>query len=220
MKIVIIGAMEKEVERYLEIYNAEIVDRERKIYKAKDEEIIIARSGIGKVNSAMMTQYIIDKFEPDVVISSGCAGSLTKELEVLDVIIPPFVTYHDFLPERVMKFSTPDGGNIIVDEDLRKLFKDVMEKIPSAKYKELPICSGDCYVTTEEEAKRIIGATGCLVVDMESASIGHVARKNKVPFITIRTISDFANGADDFETVASRLASDIISKCLEKLLTI
>ena len=91
MKVAIIGAMDKEIERYLELYNPELVDDEKKIY-VKDN-IVIAGSGIGKVNSAMMTQYLIDRHNVDIIISSGCAGSLTNDLKVLDVIIPTTLTF-------------------------------------------------------------------------------------------------------------------------------
>lgn len=217
MKIAIVGAMDKEIERYLELYNPELIDKQRKIYVKNG--IVISGCGIGKVNSAMMTQHLIDKYNVDVIISSGCAGSLTNELEVLDVIIPPYVTYHDFLPERVMRYSVPDEGNITVDERLRSLFKEIVESMENVHYVETPICSGDCYVTDNETAKNIVERTGATVVDMESASIAHVARKNNIPFITIRTISDFADGNDEKEKMAADISSEIIYKCVEKIVT-
>ena len=85
-------------------------------------------------------------------------------------------------------------------------------------YVQTPICSGDCYVTDSETAKNIVDRTGATVVDMESASIAHVARKNNIPFITIRTISDFADGNDDKEKLAADISSEIIYKCIEKML--
>lgn len=166
----------------------------------------------------MTTQHLIDKYNVDVVISSGCAGSLTNELNVFDVIIPSYVTYHDFLPERVMRYSVPDEGNIKVDENLIDIFKEAIQQMNNIHYVETPICSGDCYVTDDVIAKSIVDRTGATVVDMESASIAHVARKNNVPFITIRTISDFANGNDDFEKQAADMSSEIIYKCVEKLI--
>lgn len=217
MRIAIIGAMDKEIERYLELYNATIVDEKRKIYESGS--VIIAGSGIGKVNAAMMTEHLIDKYDVDIVISSGCAGSLTNDLNVLDVIVPEYVTYHDFLPERVMKYSTPDEGNIKVDESLIRLFKETIDSMDNVHYVDTPICSGDCYVTDSETATQIVKRTGATVVDMESAAIAHVARKNNVPFITIRTISDFANGNDDFEKKAADHSSEIVYKSVEKLLT-
>jgi len=217
MKVAIIGAMNKEIERYLELYNPRLTDEKRRIYVGTN--VVIAESGIGKVNSAMMTEHLIDKYDVGVIISSGCAGSLTKELKVLDVIIPPYVTYHDFLPERVMRYSVPDEGNILVDEGLRMLFKEIASGMENVNCVETPICSGDCYVTDSETANSIVERTGATVVDMESASIAHVARKNNIPFITIRTISDFADGNDDKEKQAADISSEIIYKCVEKILT-
>ena len=217
MKIAIICAMDKEIEKYLELYNPKLVDEQRKIYV--ETNVVIAESGIGKVNSAMMTQHLIDKYNVDVIISSGCAGSLTNDLNVLDVIIPSYVTYHDFLPERVMRYSVPDEGNLQVDKQLRGIFKEIISNMDNVNYVETPICSGDCYVTDAETAKNIVDRTGATVVDMESASIAHVARKNNIPFITIRTISDFADGNDDKEKQAADISSGIIYKCIEKILT-
>lgn len=217
MKVAIICAMDKEIERFLELYNPKLIDKDRELYET--DNVIIARSGIGKVNAAMTTQYLIDKFSPEAIISSGCAGSLTNELKVLDVILPPYVTYHDFLPERVMRDSTPDEGKIKVDNNLIQIFKDVIVLMDNIRYVETSICSGDCYVTDSKKALEIMERTGAKVVDMESASIAHVSRKNGIPFITIRTISDFADGNDESERIASRYASEIIYKCIEKLLT-
>lgn len=216
MKIGIICAMDKEIGRYFELYDLKLKDEKREIYEA--DNIIIARCGIGKVNSSIMVQHLIDKYNVDLVISSGCAGALTDEFNVMDVVVPKYVTYHDFLPERVMKYSTPDNGHIKVEENLRNLFKQVMDE-ENIKYIEEAICSGDSYVTDDITAKEIVERTGAKVVDMESASIGHTARVNGIPFITIRTISDFANGDDSFELKASIKASEIIYKCVNKLTT-
>lgn len=212
--IAIIGAMDKEIQEYLKLYNAELVDEKRKIYKR--DNVIIAGSGIGKVNSAIMTQHLIDKYNIDVIISSGCAGALTNNINVLDVVIPPYVTYHDFLPERVMRYSVPDEGNIKIDTNLVRVFKEIVSSM-NVNYIETAICSGDCYVTDSVTAEAIVKKTGANVVDMESASIGHVARKNNIPFITIRTISDFADGNDHLEKKAADVSSQIVYKAIEKL---
>ena len=45
-----------------------------------NKEIILSKSGIGKVNSAANTQYIIDKYMPNYIINTGCAGSLWIQL--------------------------------------------------------------------------------------------------------------------------------------------
>lgn len=213
MKIAIIGAMEKEIKEYIKYFNLEEV--ENKIW-IKDN-VIVAESGIGKVNASIMVQHLIDVYKPEYIISTGCAGALSNNLQVLDVIIPDYVTYHDFLPERVMRYSVPDLGNIKVDDKLKEIAIDVLGNMPDINMVRTNICSGDCYVTDNILAKQIVERTNAEVVDMESAAIGHVSRKNNVPFITIRSISDFADGNDELEEKAGTVSFNIVKNMIHAL---
>lgn len=40
------------------------------------KEVVVVRSGIGKVNAAVCTQILADEFGVDGVINTGIAGSL------------------------------------------------------------------------------------------------------------------------------------------------
>ena len=129
MKIAVIGAMDVEVENLKTTLNLKKEDN-NDIYVGIfcNKEIILSKSGIGKVNSAANTQYIIDKYMPNYIINTGCAGSLTDKLKVMDTVISSFVTYHDFTPIRIMKYSTPDDGNIKADEKLISITEDILKK--------------------------------------------------------------------------------------------
>ena len=206
MKIAVIGAMDVEVENLKTTLNLKKEDN-NDIYVGIfcNKEIILSKSGIGKVNSAANTQYIIDKYMPNYIINTGCAGSLTNKLKVMDTVISSFVTYHDFTPIRIMKYSTPDDGNIKADEKLISITEVS------------PITSGDCFVTDSKVRDEIYNRTKATIVDMESASIGHISRKNNVPFVCIRTVSDFADGNDDFEKEAGERSTEIVKKIIENL---
>ena len=69
MIIGIIGAFDEETEKFIDMFNL-IKDEKsnREIYtgKYKNKELVVARAGIGKVNSAAMTQYIIDNYKVDL----------------------------------------------------------------------------------------------------------------------------------------------------------
>ena len=215
----IIGAFDAEVEKLIEIFELKKADDKDEIYTGvfNDKNLVVARSGIGKVNSAATTQKIIDIYMPDLIINTGCAGSLTDKVKIMDVVLATYVTYHDFSPIRVMAFSTPDNGKIETSSSLMKLAKDAVEELESYNYHEGPIASGDCFVTDSELRDSIRLSTGCLAVDMESASIGHISKRNNVPFISIRTISDFADGQDDFEDIAAYKSSYLVKHMIEKL---
>ena len=69
----------------------------------------------------------------------------------------------------------------------------------------------------DELRDEIYNRTKATIVDMESASIGHISRKNNVPFVCIRTVSDFADGNDDFEKEAGERSTEIVKKIIENL---
>lgn len=215
----IIGAFDAEVEKLIEIFDLQKHEEKREVYigNYEDKKLVVARSGIGKVNSAAMTQHLIDCYDPDLIINTGCAGSLSDKVKIMDVVLGTFVTYHDFSPIRVMAMSTPDNGKIETSPSLIKLAEDSIKELDSYNYHLGSIASGDCFVTSAELRDNIRLSTGCLAVDMESASIGHISRQNNIPFISIRTISDFADGQDDFEDIAAYKSSFLVKHMIEKL---
>lgn len=218
MTIGLICAMEKEIIKYKEIFELEKTNELLNIYEGiyKNKKIVLCLSGIGKVNSASITQYLIDKYNPNIIINSGCCGSLTENVKVLDTIVASYVTYHDFTPIRIMESCTPDNGFIKTNANIIKEFELILNE-NNIKYHIGGICSGDSFVTSSTMRDEIYSRTKCLAVDMESASIGHISRKNNVPFIIIRSISDFADGAEEQEEKAASIAAIITQKYIDKI---
>lgn len=218
MTIGIIAAMDKEIKKYKEIFDLVLVNDLLNIYEGiyQDKKIILCLSGIGKVNSASTTQYLIDTYKPNLIINSGCAGSLTDEVKVLDTIVASYVTYHDFNPIRIMETCVPDNGYVKIDNDIIRDIEDILLN-NNIKYHIGGIASGDCFVTSGEMRDDIYSRTKCLAVDMESASIGHISKKNNVSFIIIRSISDFADGVDEQEEQAANISAVITKKFIDNI---
>lgn len=218
MTIAVIGAFDEEIEKLVNIYSLEKEDK-RNIYTGKynNKSLVVANSGIGKVNASSMTQYIIDKYNPNYIINSGCAGSLDKKFKIMDIIVSNYVTYHDFLPFRIMEAQTPDNGKIKASNKLIDIAKKAFNNLDIDNYYIDSIATGDCFVTDEKMRDSIKESTGSSAVDMESACIGHVAKINNVEFICIKTLSDFSDGNDDFEVEAAYKSSMIVNKIIELL---
>ena len=49
------------------------------------KDIVVAKSGEGKVNSAMTAQTMIMRYNPDFIINSGVAGGLHSDMKVMDI---------------------------------------------------------------------------------------------------------------------------------------
>ena len=75
LKIAVIGAMEQEVEALratLENSQTETVAKsEYTTGTINGKEVILLKSGIGKVNAAMATTILLEKYNPDVIINTG-----------------------------------------------------------------------------------------------------------------------------------------------------
>lgn len=218
MTIGIIGAMEKEIKKYQELFSFQLMDTKFSIYEAsyQDIRLILCLSGVGKVNASIITEYIIEHYQVDMIINSGCCGSLTEKMKVLDTVIVDYATYHDFTPLRIMESYVPEQGKIKADSKLIELAETI------CKEKKIPyviggIASGDCFVTDSSIRDQIFTNTGCIAVDMESASIAHTAKLNQVPFLIIRTISDFADGVDEQEEKAANISATLVKEIISQL---
>lgn len=181
------------------------------------KKLVVCRSGIGKVNSGAMTQYLIDYFHVDLIINSGCAGSLLSKVKIMDVILSNYVTYHDFQPTRIMEYSVPEQGKVSASTKLIHIAEDALKKLEVDNYYIAPIASGDCFVTDAKMRDYIYKTTGAYAVDMESASIGHICKLNHIPFLSVRTISDFSDGEEDFEVIAAYKSSQLVKIMIEAL---
>ena len=218
MKIAVIGAMPKEISLLVEYYKAVKMNGNFDLYKAKNQgcEIIISGCGCGKVNAAMNTQYLIDMEKPDIIINTGCAGSLIQQVKVMDTVVSDTITYHDFLPIRVMQGNSPDQGKMKCDEKLTNITIEIIKSL-NLPYHIGGVCSGDCFVTNANQRDQIQMETKAICVDMESGSIAHVCRKNNIPFIVIRSISDFSDGVEEKEKEAAERSNQIVIKLIEQL---
>ena len=58
-----------------------------------EKTVILQQCGIGKVNAAIGAVEMINRFHPDLIISSGCAGGADTSLEVTDVVVAKECAY-------------------------------------------------------------------------------------------------------------------------------
>src|SRR6185436_11873936 len=61
-----------------------------------DRRIVLAHSGMGKVNAAMAATLLVEQFQPTHILFTGIAGGLNPELRPGDVVIGAKTAYHDY----------------------------------------------------------------------------------------------------------------------------
>lgn len=206
MRIGIIGPTEREIMPFVsKIENKEIFRHAKVNFHAGTYEgvaVVAAFSGVCKVNAAIATQILIDKFDVTHIILSGVAGSLNNNFEIGDTIIAKEVTYHDVAKQILTEYH-PWMEDIYFRPDA-KMLEDLIDVSKSINIKNNcylgRVISGEAFVT-ERERYSLIESFEPSCVDMESASVAHVCYANDIPFLVIRTMSDFANenGSECFE---------------------
>lgn len=205
MKIAIIGAMEEEVALLRENISNPVTETiagcEYTSGTMKDKEVILLRSGIGKVNAAMSTAVLLQHFKPDCIINTGSAGGFDPSLNVGDVVISTEVRHHDV---DVTAFGYEYGqvpqlpAAFTADEKLKQTAIDSVRELGDVQVVSGLIATGDSFMNDPERVEAIRDKfTGLQAVEMEAAAIAQVAHQFGVPFVIIRSLSDIAGKESD-----------------------
>lgn len=160
-----------------------------------EDQVILQKSGIGKVNAAIQTVEMIRQFHPDCIISTGCAGGNGDDINVQDVVVSTQLAYHDVYCGEAIGHSVygqVQGLPPRFDADPSLLEKALSLSLPKGvKVHPGLIVTGDWFVDTKDKMREIVGHfPEAKAVDMESCAIAQTCYINKVPFISFRVISD------------------------------
>ena len=161
-----------------------------------DYRVAAMRCGIGKVNAAVCAQAMIDRFHPVALINVGAAGAVAPGLSIYDLVVSEDVVQHDM---DVTGLGYAPG---VVPDQEESFFKADPELVSlaklSAEAEEMTchigrIASGDLFVSNGEQRERIRRTFGALCAEMEGAAVAQACRRNEVPFVILRSISDNAD---------------------------
>jgi MTA/SAH nucleosidase len=227
MKIAILGAMSEEIELLLaRLEHTQVEYAKNKFYHAnyKNHELSIAYSKIGKVNSALTSSIMIEKFGAEILLFTGVAGAISDGFKIADMTYATRVCQHDL---DISAFGHPFGyvpGNEIyvsTDANLNTIATQVATQ-NGVTLKPATIASGDQFICDEDKKQWINKTFGADVVEMEGASVGVVCDALGVPFFILRAISDEAGKKaefdfDEFLIKTANLSADFILKMIEKI---
>ena len=208
MKIGIIGAMEEEVNLLKEkMEEVEVTKRATLDFytgKLMGKDVVIVRSGIGKVNAAICTQMLVDLFEIDYVVNTGIAGSLNAAIDIGDIVLSTDAVQHDMdavaFGYKVGVIPRMETSHFIADENLRALAKKVCKEVnPDIAVHEGRIVTGDQFIADQAKKEWLVDNFAGMCTEMEGAAIAQAAHNNGVPFLIIRAISDKADHSAEMD---------------------
>ena len=222
----ILGAMDIEVDGLIKA----ATDIKKKVisgitfYECKihGKQVVIAKCGIGKVNSAMSCEAMILAFNPSLIINTGVAGSLSKNLKIGDIVVSSDVCQHDFDTSPVGDpIGLLPGINMVkipADNKAIEDFLKVSKKLGLNAESGL-VASGDQFISSKEQKDFIVNNFSAIACEMEGGSIGQVCCQNGTPFLVLRALSDSADegAVEDYPTFAKKAAENSINMILEYL---
>ena len=223
----LLGAFPPEVE----VIRSQIKNRKDSIIQnirfstglLNSRNVVLAQTGIGKVNAASVTTLMLDHFSPAEVIFSGIAGGINNSLHPGDLVVGTRVAYHDYgtlTPDSMLvrktrnPFTMQENPDYFpCDTSLVKLAitaatKVVLHKIWTGTDSIAPqvikgtIVTGDVFVASDKATDYLRTRFNADATEMEGAAVGQICWQQGVPFIVIRSLSDNAN---------SRASADVLT---------
>lgn len=230
MKIGIIGAMDEEVN----ILKAKLNNMETTVIAACEfyqgelngKQVILTKSGIGKVAAAVATTLLIERFSPDSIINTGSAGGYDTTLNVGDIVISTEVRFHDvdltaFGYEIGQMAQLPAA--FPADKNLIVSAQKAAETMSHLKTIQGLICTGDIFMADSAKAEIArFNFPTMAACEMEAAAIAQVCYQFKVPFVIIRSLSDIAGkkselSFDQYLPIAAKNASILVEEMVNNL---
>ncbi|MBH5330260.1 5'-methylthioadenosine/adenosylhomocysteine nucleosidase [Eikenella sp. S3360] len=228
--VALIGAMPPEIallkDSLSNLRSEQVADFEIHCGEYAGKNVVLALSGIGKVNAALTTALVLRQYRPDCVINTGSAGGLGGGLKVGDVVIGTQTAHHDVdvtafgyavghVPRMPARFES-DPALCAAAEQAASAFEH------AAVHRGL-IVSGDQFVHSSESVAEVRRHfSDVQAVEMEAAAIAQSCHRFGVPFVVIRAISDLADEKADssFETflkTASVHSAKMVLRLIEAL---
>lgn len=228
----IISAMDNEIALLLKQADIDHVDHigdmDFHVGELCGKQVVIVKSGIGKVRAAAGIAAMLDTYNLSKVFFTGIAGGVGDETEVLDVVVATELVQHDYGQITNDGFEWYEGyggdhGYYPCDPDLVSLAYDSAVRVLGEEhvFKGI-ITTGDQFIASEEYVKVLQNDFHAIACEMEGAAIAVVCSEYEMPFVVIRAMSDKADGLahESYENMADRAAdnsSRIIMQMLESM---
>ncbi len=216
----IIAAMDVEMNSlrsYMENTETEVISGIRFVRGSLEgKDVVTAVCGIGKVFAALCAQTMILHYQPQCIINTGVAGTLTDALTIGSIAVSSAVVQHDMdtsaLGDPVGLISGINKVELPADRLLSGQLS-ACAKVMGVKTATGVIASGDQFVASQERKAFIVEHFKAIACEMEGAAIGQVCHVNKVPFCVLRAISDSADGSShmDYPTFVKMAAEQSVN---------
>lgn len=243
----ILGAFDEEIitldEQLTDRQHLEIEGIRFVTGKLKGRKVVLACTGIGKVNAAMTTTLLIEHFKPNEVIFTGIAGGINPRFFPGDIVIAEKTAQHDLgtltpsgLKNKAVRNPVDGIRNPVffpADEQLLKLAELAAKRVEfetirtgagkrSPKVVKGVVVTGDVFAASAVKCSELRNRLGADAVEMEGAAVAQICYQQNTPCLVIRGISDKANDESlqdvrTFSKMAAENSASLVANIAELL---
>ncbi len=156
------------------------------------KKIILAVSGIGKIQSAIAASHLINNYNFDKIINIGIAGNIKGNIyQIGDVFLPEKIIQADiYLP---FEWTHLDYAKKSIELNSLDAIKD--EKFEFNVWDKTVCVSQDIFVDNKKLIDQLQTNYQADICEMESFAIASVLREYSIldKLIVVKSISDWAN---------------------------
>ena len=177
-------------------------------YENERYDLFVINSGIGEIAAAAATGLLIDRYEVELVVNFGVVGGLTEEMALSKTCVVTRVVHYDFDLsgiDPVQPAQYPGYEDIYLPAD-EELVKRALQICPELKP---VICaSADKFVGNQADKERLHRLYDADICEMESAAVLLTCRRNEVPCLMIKAVSDgLTGGGEEFYEAVQQCAA-------------
>jgi adenosylhomocysteine nucleosidase len=169
--------------------------------------VVVALTGVGKTNAAMVCSIFAVHFNPSEVVFTGTGSRLNPKLRTGDVVIGAKTCHHDVgtLNSKGMQYRSVRGPlkgpmtpwQFRADPGLLRLAREAAgtyrpQQITANGETYIPkvisgtICAGDVFGQSEARIRAIRKELKAQLMEMEGPAIAQVCRQLEIPHLVIR----------------------------------
>lgn len=169
--------------------------------------------GWGKISAAASAQYVIDRFQPDLLVNLGTCGGFEGRIERGTTILAEKTIVYDIIEQMT------DADEAVEHYSTELDLSWLPRVLPFPVLRGL-LVSADRDIVPDD-IPMLVKKFEAVAADWESGAVAWVAKKNRTRALILRGVSDLVGGEGgevygDYELFIQRM-SEIMKKLFEQL---
>lgn len=159
-----------------------------------ENTLYLATGGVGEINASVTAQLLCDLYGVEAILNFGFVGSLNPEIGISDLVIADRVCHYQYdvsAIDNVKAGQYPENPDIYFYLD-GALIEAVNARL-STPLRKVAVASADAFVASFDKKRELLETFGCDICEMELAGLAIACRRNGIPLLSIKAVSDKAD---------------------------